>query len=158
MNPTSRQAYNSHHKIWVVSGYKCAFVEGFADYIGAVGHPWSINQFENGGRTSYPAKTEGNIAALLLDLIDDANEGSDKTTYGARYVMQVVATCRADGSQMRDVGDFVWCLENRVVRSVHQQHFPGLGVPSNVRESASEPSNWKLTDIRSTWIANVGRR
>ena len=74
--------------------------------------------------------------------------------------MRVFKTCETKGlvfwSDRNDVSDFVWCLENRVNKNVHNSRFPGIGAPRNVRESATEPDGWGEDDIRSTWIKNVG--
>jgi len=55
-----------------------------------------------------------------------------------------------------DVSDFVWCLENRIDGTEHGNRFPGISVPDQVREAASEPSDWDADEIRATWIQNVG--
>ena len=67
-------------------------------------------------------------------------------------------TCRVSGSSnINDVSDFVWCLENRVNTSVHNYNFPGISAPSSASESATEPSDWDADDIRDTWLQNVGK-
>ena len=147
------------HAISVPLSYECALSEGFADYAAsaAINNPsrWESEYPAPSGRD--PAEIEGNIAALLNDLIDTANEGDDSTSYPAYYVGRVFETCRADNTLRDDVTDFVWCLENRINSTVHDDSFPrGPDAPDNVSESASEPSDWSASDIRDTWLQNVG--
>lgn len=147
------------HQISQPFSYDCAFSEGFADYAAdaALGNQsrWERGYSAPSGRDA--AEIEGNVAALLNDLIDSTNDGNDSTSYPAYYVVRVFETCRADGRLRDDVTDFVWCLERRVNASVHNQSFPrGPNAPSRVTESASEPSGWSASDIRQTWLQNVG--
>ena len=97
---------------------------------------------------------EGNVAALFHDLIDDRNEGNDRTSLDPRDVMTVFRTCRNSGGKRNDTVDFVWCLENRVNAEVHRIHFPDLSAPRNPR--STRPSYWNADDIRSTWLNTVG--
>lgn len=151
------------HYVEQVSNYKCALLEGIADYAGNVGTPASRQPFgswETPPVYSKPAgrgdgEIEGNVAALFHDLIDDANEGNDRTTLKAVDVMTVFKTCRNSGGKRNDTADFVWCLENRVDAAVHRASFPGLGVPRN--PSSARPSDWNADDIRATWIQNLRR-
>ena len=115
----------------------------------------SVNYPVPSGRDA--AEIEGYVAALLNDLIDSASDGDDSTSYPVSYVTRVFETCRADGTLRDDVTDFVWCLENRVNSTVHDDSFPhGPDAPDRVRESASEPSDWSASEIRDTWLQNVG--
>ena len=95
-------------------------------------------------------------AALFHDLIDSNNEGNDRTTYPARYVMTVFKTCRTTAGKRETVAAFVWCVENRIDRKVHEDSFRGIAVPTTAGEFAEEPSDWNADDIRSTWLQNVG--
>ncbi len=139
--------------------YRCAYAEGFADYAGDVGVGQTSNS-EKGDYSDHPydaAEIEGNVAALLNDLIDSNNEGDDDTTYPPYYVGRVFESCVADNSAGDDVSDFVWCLENRINETVHDASFPrGNDAPDRVREGAAEPSDWSASKIRSTWLQNVG--
>ncbi|MCE2397684.1 MAG: hypothetical protein J4F34_01380 [Gemmatimonadetes bacterium] len=90
-------------------------------------------------------------------------EPEDKTTYPSRYVMKVFATCEVkhphwtpgDWEARDDVSDFVWCLENRVNDSIHEEIFPGIETPHDAQEEATEPSDWNADSIRSTWLWNM---
>jgi len=144
------------HEIWQVSGYLCAFQEGFADYVGTVG-AWG--SFES-HRNNPDPRTEGYIAALFHDLIDSANENNDETTYSASSVATVFRTCQirvaAGGSRWydrNDVSDFVWCLENRINDDLHDDHFGGVPNPTHQRLTRS--SSFDADDIRKTWLQNL---
>ena len=159
------------HFVWQRSSYTCAFSEGFADY-GA----YYIDPSDT--RTSTlqthakvdpsngdPAEVEGNVAAMFLDLIDSDSESGDDTNYSPYYIVDVFKSCEVKVKKLGvtlthdrdDVSDYVWCLENRVVKSVHDQKFPsGPTAPESAQESASEPSDWDADDIRTTWTNRVG--
>lgn len=148
------------HRISKPSSYDCAFAEGFANYAASA----ALNNASRWESVNYPvpsgrdaAEIEGYVAALLNDLIDSASDGDDSTSYPVSYVTRVFETCRADGTVRDDVTDFVWCLENRINSTVHDDSFPhGPDAPDRVRESASEPSDWSASEIRDTWLQNVG--
>ena len=159
--PTTRCSY---HPVAEVTSYTCAFQEGLASYGGNIGSP---NEKPYGDWQSVPnpssrvaAKIERNVAALFHDLLDADSESGDRTHYLGRYVMTVFKTCRVTRHRIsvkrENVSDFVWCLENGVNSDAHEASFPGLPVPRSVRESATEPPNWRAPDIRSTWRRNVG--
>ena len=146
------------HDLHTAHGYKCGFVEGLADYLAEL--VWNRGDLNiEGGPFADPpddpGEIEGNVAKMFWDLTDSSNEPGDETDYEIEDVLRVVATCRADGSQMRDVSDFVWCIEGDVNNDVHEDHFPNNGAPSSV--SASRSSSFNASDIRSTWTRTVGR-
>ena len=150
------------HYINRASSYTCAFKEGLADYGGNVGAPdfprrnWETFTTSSGLKP----KMEGHVAALFHDLIDSENEERDSTTYSSWYVIRVFKSCEVKHRGWRkrnDVGDFVWCLENRVNSTLHRRHFPGTMVPRDARETAWEPSDWNANHIRSTWLLNLTR-
>lgn len=144
---------SEYHEIWQVSGYLCAFQEGFADYVASVG-AWG--SFET-HRNNPDPRTEGYIAALFQDLIDSSNENNDQTTYSAASVATAFRSCRVrvnGGWRKRNkVSDFVWCMENQIDADLHQEHFPALGTPTH--QSAARGSGWDAEDIRSTWLQNL---
>lgn len=155
----------SNHRVEEPSSYTCAFLEGIADYGGNIGSPYyqRYGTWENWTSpfAGVRGQIEGYVAALFHDLIDTRNEGSDQTDLAPRYVMTVFKTCRIVGRRgttypRNDVSDFVWCLENRINGTEHGNRFPGISVPDQVREAASEPSDWDADKIRATWIQNVG--
>lgn len=157
--------YSSQRRVWGATGYKCALLEGFADYIANISgaDDGVVGDLEySGGTGSVPGRVEGNVAALFLDLIDSSNDGNDQTTYPARYVLDVLGTCRVKQSALswrdrHNITDLVWCLERDVNSDVHDDHFPGRSAPIDVSEGASEPISWRASAIRNTWVQNVGR-
>ena len=158
------------------AAYTCAFQEGLANYGGWVGvsddathWDWDSAQYYY-----YPLspQREWSVAALFHDLMDDPKysqhnpdsilEPKDKTSYSTSYVMDVFATCevkprgrRSAWEKRNDVSDFVWCLENRFDAGYHTHVFPGIPVPQDVREGATEPADWNPDSIRSTWLWNL---
>jgi len=171
----------SRHFYHRPSSYTCAFSEGLAQYGSWVGapHDWpypleTIPDTLRGLPTTPKPKVEGHVAALFNDLIDgvtgglpgnpiENDEPEDKTHYHPHYVMKVFATCEVkhphpifgDWKKRDDVSDFVWCLENRVNDSIHEEIFPGIETPHDAREEAIEPSDWNADNIRSTWLWNM---
>ncbi len=153
---------------WALS--YCAFSEGFADYGGYYidpddGRTDDIQTRYEDPPNGDPAEVEGNVAALILDLIDSDSESGDDTNYSPYYIVDVFKSCEVRVKKFGvtlthdrdDVSDYVWCLENRVVKSVHDQKFPGgPKAPESAQESASEPSDWDANDIRTTWTNTVG--
>jgi hypothetical protein len=150
------------------TGYKCAFQEGFADYVGNVGAPddidldlydWeTFHKSAPSGRDE--SEIEGNVAALFHDLLDDTTESGDEVDFPPSYVTTVFRTCDVYRARRwldrDDSSDYVWCLEERVNGSVHDDNFSGVPRPSNQRHSASRPSGWNADDIRTTWRNNIG--
>ncbi|MDE2975676.1 MAG: hypothetical protein OXU64_13305 [Gemmatimonadota bacterium] len=53
------------------------------------------------------------------------------------------------------VSDIVRCLEDRIVPRLHKRVFPGVWLPSKVKETAEEPPDRDALDIRSTWLKNL---
>ena len=144
------------HEVWKVSGYGCAFLEGFADYAGAIGADLSWETAPSKAPDPDP-RIEGFIAMLFWDLIDSANEDADETSYSSSSVGTAFKSCRIRFSgpwrTRNNVSDFVWCMENRINSDVHNDHFPGLTAPS--QQSATRGSDWDADDIRSTWLQNL---
>ncbi|MCE2399172.1 MAG: hypothetical protein J4F34_09140 [Gemmatimonadetes bacterium] len=172
----------SPHEYYRPSSYTCAFSEGLAGYGAWVGSPRNFgpkaletvpDTLRDGSPTTPKPKVEAHVAALFYDLIDagtagpdhpgETGEPEDKTHYDSHYVMKVFATCEVeyphwlpdDWEKRNDVADFVWCLENRVDTVLHDSTFPGIGVPHDSREEATEPSDWSPDSIRSTWRWNL---
>ncbi len=157
------------HELWEESGYRCAFQEGLADYAGKIGsrdpHPsYNFESPPTDGSDREPL-TEGYVAALFWDLIDSVSDGDDDTNYSAYYVMTVFRTCKVRRRNefgivrthdRENISDFVWCLENRVNRTVHNNEFRGIRAPESAGEGATEPRDWNANDIRDTWLQNVG--
>jgi hypothetical protein len=94
---------------------------------------------------------------LILDLIDHtSSEADDETDYPPDFVADVFKTCQGSGSPRNDVTDFVWCMENRINSSVHNDAFPrGPAAPTSIYRSATNPSDWDPQEIRDVWLKNV---
>ncbi len=155
----STEASCQQHTLWGDFGYGCAFQEGFADYAAQYGANRSMSYFDtppNSAGTPSPRK-EGWVAALFQDLIDSTTDGDDATNYSAPSVARAFKTCEVKHGgtwyDRNEVSDFVWCLENRIVTSMHNEHFPGITAPSD--QNATRGSGWNANDIRDTWIQNL---
>ena len=146
-----------NHDTWEASGYRCALLEGFADYAASIGSGWPPN-FENPpSNAEHGPDVEGRVAAMFHDLIDSANGSGDATTYSGSSIGTAFKTCErrtGGGSWHRrsDVSEFVWCLENRINTSVHSDYFT-TAAPSAQR--ATRGSGWNADNIRTTWTHNL---
>ena len=146
------------HDLWIATGYRCALLEGFADYAGTIGAGWGPT-FETAPDTAASGpRVEGHVAALFRDLIDGTGEEGDETDYTSASVGTAFSTCerRVGGGSWHyrtDVSQLVWCLENRINSQVHNTYFT-TPVPSAVR--ATRGSGWNANDIRDTWTHNLG--
>ena len=120
-------------------------------------------------------KIEGHVAALLLDLTDDESERGDFTDYPGVYIAMIFKTCRVRNRyrvgwtpltgtiyvykwwKRTNVSNIVWCLENQIDASVHEDVFPYIRTPVNVRNGAKEyePGDWDILDIRAVWLKNL---
>ncbi len=151
------------------TGYKCAFQEGFASYVGGIAAPDDTSHDFEGGNVPadagrVEAEYEVNVAGLFHDLIDDTTENGDYTDYPSNYVVAVYKTCEVRVTFLGiprwddrdDVSDYVWCLEEDVEEDVHADNFPGVTTPSDARDNAGRPTGWNADDIRRTWKKNVG--
>ena len=73
--------------------------------------------------------------------------------------MPVYKTCEVRVSfnwiPRNDVSDYVWCLEDEVNQTVHEDNFPGVSTPNNARDQAGRPTGWNANDIGRTWRKNV---
>jgi len=146
-----------YHTIWGDYGYGCALLEGFADYAAQHGANWSMTYFDYPTDDNPSPRVEGWIAALFRDLIDSTTDGDDNTNYTASSIATAFKTCEVKHNGnwfgINEVSDFVWCLEDQVVTSVHNDHFPGITAPSDAR--ATRGSGWSASDIRDTWLQNL---
>jgi len=120
-------------------------------------------------------KIEGHVAALLLDLTDDESERGDFTEYPGVYIAKIFKTCKVRNRywvawtpltgniyvykwwKRTNVSNIVWCLENQIDKSVHEDVFPYIRTPVDVKHGASEyePDDWDILDIRTVWLKNL---
>lgn len=169
----------SEHEVPEPSSLSCALSEGFADYHAvATAGPDASWHFaisrraftkveEYDGSQSYdPAEIEGAFAAFLFDVTDPAfNEeqsGSahDSIAYPGNYVAGIIESCQADGAPASGTDHSVHCFEQAVRSEVlthsNPEFFPARTFPpSSVGESASEPADWDLSELRSLWLVNI---
>ena len=120
-----------------------------------------VNDFDTAMTSAAPEspEVEGYVAMMIHDLLDSGSDGNDDTDYNGAYVFRVFKTCEVKGNGVwqdrDDVSDFIWCLEERVVSSVHEEHFDDITTPTDQREYATEPGNHEADDIRATWLQNL---
>ena len=94
---------------------------------------------------------------MFHDLIDSANGSGDATTYSGSSIATAFKTCErrtGGGAWVRrsDVSEFVWCLEDRINTTVHNNYFTTTA-PSAQR--ATRGSGWNANNIRTTWTHNL---
>ena len=110
-------------------------------------------------------KIEGHVAALLHDLTDDESESGDFTEYSGVYVAMIFKTCKTRSKYWKikkwwkrtNVSNIVWCLENQIDKPVHEDVFPYIRTPVDVKHKAKEyePEDWDILDIRTVWLKNL---
>ena len=120
-------------------------------------------------------KIEGHVAALLHDLTDGGSEPSDWTEYPGVYVAMIFKTCKVRNRywvgwtpltgniyvykwwKRTNVSNIVWCLENAIDASVHEDVFPYIRTPVDFKHKAKEyePDDWDRHDIRIVWLKNL---
>ncbi len=120
-------------------------------------------------------KIEGHVAALLLDLTDDESERGDFTEYSGVYIAMIFKTCKVRNRywvawtpltgnvyvykwwKRTNVSNIVWCLENQIDKRVHEDVFPYVRTPVDVKHRATEyePDDWDILDIRTVWLKNL---
>ena len=120
-------------------------------------------------------KIEGHVAALFLDLTDDDSERGDFTDYPGVYIAMIFKTCRVRSRywvgwtpftgniyvykwwKRTNVSNIVWCLENQIDKPVHEEVFPYIRTPVDVKHKAAEyePEDWDILDIRTVWLKNL---
>ena len=67
----------------------------------------------------------------------------------------LAATEKASAAVREAMAAVVWCLENYIHPSLHREVFPGVDLPTDVKEEATEPRDWNPLDIRVTWLKNL---
>ncbi|MBW7934527.1 MAG: hypothetical protein H3C62_13170 [Gemmatimonadaceae bacterium] len=154
------------HNWGTVESFACAYSEGFASFHAAMTGPPArlssyvgVMQSRSYFQTGVAGLQEVQIAALLLDLVDAANDEShDQVSYPLSYVGAVMASCEAqvDGVWSRAGGDYLaQCFEQGLSTTDRVAYFPTRPV-SAFRESATEPANWCKGGVRRVWIWNMG--
>lgn len=143
--------------------YGCADREGFADFHALVTREASMPSTVYGYEGNY-ARSAGEdgarvprvVAAFLYDLYDANNEAPhDQAAYPAQYLASIYATCERFSTSWgaeRGVNHIIDCLENRL--ETGSGYFASAPHSLSFRESATEPSGWDSSAIRSSWLYN----
>lgn len=155
-----------YHTFSSVEAPRCAHVEGYADF-----HAVATLGDETGYRSSieansyYPAgqdghHIEGAVAAFLYDLADPANEAHDALSGTARYVGDLIATCRVERGagwyQNFEGSHIVYCAEDQIDPWVRSNYFLGTEFPPYTHlEGAGEPAGWSVGIVRAIWLRNL---
>ena len=155
-------------------GYYDDCFEHFGDTeqpVPPIGGPWCRLEADHGQKP----KIEGHVAALLHDLTDGGSERGDLTEYSGLYIAMIFKTCKVRNRywvfwtpitgniyvykwwKRTNVSNIVWCLENQVDKPVHEDVFPYIRTPVDVKHKAKEyePDDWDLLDIRTVWLKNL---
>ncbi|MBW7934119.1 MAG: hypothetical protein H3C62_11045 [Gemmatimonadaceae bacterium] len=122
------------HTFGSVENYGCAYVEGVADFLAAATRPIQMQYYfgymqnRDFFTTGVAGRQEIQVAALLLDLLDTANDEShDQVSYPLSYLGAVITSCRVfDGLVWRgDGGDYLAeCFEQGMSSSDRETFFP----------------------------------
>jgi hypothetical protein len=156
----------SPHYLDGAHNLQCAYSEGFANYHGAVGVNNSnsyVGYFENnlfysadhgGGDPNDGSIIEGAVAAFLWDLTDPADESHDNAYYPGSYVADIIKTCKTDGSRANGADQLIACFQSQVP-SYAGYFNTRSSQPSSFSESATEPSSWSRTDVKTLWRKNL---
>lgn len=149
----------------------CAYIEGFANYFGALTANnifttlISINSFYPGtvyhpedGDPNDGSLIEGAVAAFLYDITDPANEPHDNVEYPGNYLSQVIESCQVrEGSnwiQANGIDHIITCLEEQIPD--YSNYFDTrLTIPNNFNVTSAKPSGWSQSDIESLWEHNL---
>lgn len=156
------------HAMNISTTHGCALAEGFPDYYAvAVAGSFAgyfVTDIESGryspASPSNGSRTEGAVASFLYDLTDPANETHDQTAYSGFYVAEVLRTCEVTISgawvHQRGIDHLVYCFMNALT-DVSQFNRTNGGVPTAVRESATEPeaSTTRNPKMRKNYQKNL---
>lgn len=173
------------HSFSSPSNIGCAYSEGVADFISAVGpgaHPGftfdsdieaNFHLVEFGGSNPDGSAWETAVAAFLYDLVDNwtypdgpnnaTGDDDDSVSYPANYVAQVIRTCRHQSIGFIPFGPWgidhlIYCFERALDPAVtgNATYFPERSTdPYSISEGATEPPNWIQSAIRTLWTRNL---
>lgn len=153
----------SPHYLYGDEDMTCAYVEGFADYF-AVATRGSVTGFDGTveGNGWYPggdgSRVEGAVSAFLYDVTDPANEAHDTMAYPGSYLRTVMTSCSVFKSgtwfHAYRISHLIDCMENSLSPTA-QSFFPTDGGWTAYTESATEPSGWSASAIRTNWRKNL---
>lgn len=156
----------SPHYVNASEDRTCAWVEGWADYhavavrgsASALYPEFESNFYFQPGTDG--TTVEGVVAAFLADITDQsADSPNDDLGYPGSYLLNVVKTCRVSPNGgatpiPNTVDDVIYCLEDQVDATARNTFFPYSTVTSE-SNSATKPSTWSQSSIRSLWKAEL---
>lgn len=156
------------HTLTSVQSWNCALAEGWADYH-ALAARGPASQFyseieANSARSLTPAggRIEETVAGLLFDLSDGANESPhDVVQYPGHYVADVVRTCKVkiDGSWFPNysIAHLIFCFENNFDSAAWDTYYGSTGgtKPQALTNSATLPTGWNASAVRTAWLWNL---
>lgn len=172
----------SPHYLNGASSLSCAYVEGWADFFAGfvrgdllVATDGSDYKFEHNSYYTASAdgsKIEGPVAAFFYDVVDGSSspdgitngtDGDDDTVnYVASYLAQIVKTCTVKNGlswiRPNGVDHVIYCMERTIDPAItgSSTYFPTRSPdPSAFAESATEPTGWSQSAIRTLWKHNL---
>jgi hypothetical protein len=156
----------SSHGMHDYINYGCAYFEGFADYHAAVvrgsaGEFFTdiVNEPTHNGQNG--SINENGVASFLYDLTDAAgDEAFDSVQYPTSYIADVWRTCDAheavfpnNWQSAHGIDHMIYCFE-QTVDPTATAYFRGPLWDAEA-ESATEPTGWSQSAIRSIWKADL---
>lgn len=139
---------------------QCAYSEGFANYHAEI-LSFNYFDFENSDYsydgTSDGSIVEGAVASFMIDITDPANESFDNLNLPGSYISDIIETCEVDAYGWRrgdGIDHLVACFE-QVIPDYSNYFTNRTTVPTNFRESITEPSGWNATEILRLWRRNL---
>ncbi len=151
------------HYLELPSSYGCALSEGFADFFsvfltGNLLGAFESNIYHSSGVPN--PKTEGAVAAALLDVADPANEVHDGAHWTGTYLPRLVGTCEwleFFGAWLRATGidHITYCLEQDIDPFAANLHATERITPAGWRHSATTPPSWSKALARPLWYTNI---
>lgn len=103
------------------------------------------------------------MASVFFDITDRGDDGGeihDRVDYPGSYVSQIMETCRNPDTRADGMDFIVYCFEQGIREEVVSHTNPEffsvrVQNPLFATESATEPSAWRLADIRDVWLHNL---
>ncbi|MEP6621441.1 MAG: hypothetical protein ABJE47_19095 [bacterium] len=165
----------------------CALVEGFADFHSFVVNgpivfsltadyskpctyrPSPISSCSTYSSTAQGAYVEGAIASFMYHMIDTTNYSHDAVTYPVSYVAELMQSCAQGAVHADGIDSFIYCAEHNLDTSLWSTYWPklGLDIPQSYTsrgvggwysQSATTPSGWSASNIRTLWKWDLYRQ
>jgi hypothetical protein len=185
IEPPDQNDCGDDHAIDAPETLSCAFVEGFADFVGAWipgdslagtvndGFDYKIetNPFRTIGNGSI---IEGAVAGFFYDLVDGTVERDDATnsgkisesfdnvTYPGSYLASIMKNCSLVAaamtvSKLDGIDQVIYCAERSLAaQSLPTDFFPTRGATFTlVTPNTTNPPGWAAADVRRLWLRNL---